>query len=342
MKANRPVHSLVTLFLALAAGAGSSRAQNPGEELFEKSIRPVLVERCYSCHSATGKSVKGGLRLDSASAIRKGGDSGEIVTPGKPDESLLMEVLAHGEGASAMPPDGKLPAKALNDFRRWVEIGAPLPTDREPAEAQANAAAKAIDFDKGREFWSFRPAAIQALPERPDSAWGRGRIDPYIAHKLAEKGLRPSPEADRRTLLRRLSFDLIGLPPTLDELAAFENDPAPDAYERQVDRLLASPRHGERWGRHWLDVTRFAEDNNTSEATNKPPRIAHPYRDWVVRAINQDLPYDQFLRRQLAADLIPGLPPSEIAALGLLGHSPVYHKEPKLSVEVTTGIVAEE
>jgi hypothetical protein len=318
-----------------------ARAQDAGEEMFEKSVRPVLAERCYSCHSASAKSLKGGLRLDSAAGIRKGGDSGEIVVPGNPDESPLIEALSHQDGAVAMPPDGKLDEKLLADFRRWVEIGAPMPPDRAGSTVET-ATTKAIDFERGRMFWSFRPLKSPPLPDVSESSWSRGPIDRFILRSLDDRKLRHSPEADRRTILRRLSFDLIGLPPTPEEVAEFEADPAPDAYERQVDRLLASPHYGERWGRHWLDVARFAEDNNTSEATNKPPRVAHPYRDWVIRAINQDLPYDQFVRRQLAADLIPGLPPSEIAALGFLGHSPIYHKEPKLSVEVTTGIVAEE
>jgi hypothetical protein len=333
---------LAWFFVLFAACPIASRAQDAGEEMFEKSVRPVLVERCYACHSARAKSIKGGLRLDSAAAIRKGGDSGEIVVPGKPDESPLIESLAHQDGATAMPPDGKLSDKSLADFRRWVEIGAPLPPDRDAAASQSAENAKTIDFERGREFWSIRPVTEHQPPQVSEPAWGRGGIDRFILQGLDAKGLHHSSEADRRTLLIRLSFDLTGLPPTLDEVARFEADPAPDAYERQIDRLLASPRYGERWGRHWLDVARFAEDNNTGEATNKAPRVAHPYRDWVVRAINRDLPYNQFVRRQLAADLIPGLPLSEIAALGFLGHSPIYHKEPKLSADVTAGIVAEE
>ncbi|ODT98168.1 MAG: hypothetical protein ABS79_06365 [Planctomycetes bacterium SCN 63-9] len=343
MQAARRTRILVGFLLFIASLPAVSRAQDSGEEFFERSVRPVLVARCYSCHSSSAKSVKGGLRLDNAAAIRRGGDSGEIIIPGKPDESLLLEALAHQDGAAAMPPDGKLPEKSLADFRRWVEIGAPIPPDRGDSRSQsADEAPKSIDFAKGRRFWSLRPITEPKIPEVSDPRWCRGRIDRFILQGLDGKRLTHSPEADRRTLLRRLSFDLTGLPPTLEEIARFEADASPLAYEREVERLLASPHYGERWGRHWLDVARFAEDNNTGEATNKAPRVAHPYRDWVIRAINRDLPYDQFVRRQLAADLIPGLPPSEIAGLGFLGHSPVYHKEPKLSAEIITGIVAEE
>jgi hypothetical protein len=180
------------------------------------------------------------------------------------------------------------------------------------------------------------------VPPVSDRRWSKNRIDGFILRGLDEHGMRPAPEADRRTLARRVTFDLTGLSPTPEDMTSFLADTAPDAYERLVDRLLASPRHGERWGRFWLDVARYAEDNPTSEGTNRPPRHPYAYRDWVIKALNDDLPYNEFVRRQLAADLLPGLPPSELAALGFIAIAPVYHKELNLSAEVIGTIVADE
>ncbi len=335
---------------ASARPSGEPEAASAGIEFFETKIRPVLVERCYKCHSAEGKGAKGGLRLDGSAAIRHGGDSGPMLgdtEPGqiKADESLLLAALSHGGEIAAMPPDKKLAERTIADFRQWVERGAPMP-DHAPAgkdqNVQPSKAKPGIDFDAGRKYWAFVPAVEQAVPSVSNPEWARTRIDPFILAELDTHNLTPSPLADRRTLIRRLSLDLTGLPPTADEVFAFIADPAVDAEDRLVDRLLASPRYGERWGRHWLDVARYAEDNPTSEATSKPPRNAHVYRDWVIGAINADLPYNEFIRRQLAADLEPGLPPTEIAATGFIGLAPVYHKEPKLSAEVIGAIVADE
>jgi len=321
-----------------------------GVGFFEAKIRPVLVERCYKCHSTGTKAPKGGLRLDASASIRRGGDAGSMLGDGEPgqikaDESLLLSALSHGGEIAAMPPDAKLPERTLEDFRRWVELGAPMPDHAPAASGAASNQPKAkpgIDFEAGRRFWAFVEAVERPMPSVSNPGWARNRVDPFILQTLEARKLEPSPPADRRTLIRRLSFDLTGLPPTADEVSSFVGDPAPDAYERLVDRLLASPRYGERWGRYWLDVARYAEDNPTSEATNKPQRNPHAYRDWVIQALNQDLPYDEFIRRQLAADLQPGLPLSEIAATGFLGLAPVYHKEPKLSAEVIGAIVADE
>ena len=320
-----------------------------GVEFFEAKIRPVLVERCLKCHASEGpKAAKGGLRLDDSASIRRGGDTGPMLgddEPGKidADASLLLEALSHEGGIAAMPPDAKLPEKILADFRQWVERGAPMPEFAAAASDTEKTPAKAgIDFAIGRQFWSFVAAAERPVPTIADPSWARTRIDPFVRARLEKQGIASSPEADRRTLIRRLSFDLTGLPPSNDEVTSFVADESPEAYDHLVDRLLASPRYGERWGRLWLDVARYAEDNPTSEATNKPPRNPHVYRDWVIKAINDDLPYDEFVRRQLAADLEPGLPPNEVAATGFLGLSPIYHKEPKLSAEVIGTIVADE
>jgi Protein of unknown function (DUF1549)/Protein of unknown function (DUF1553)/Planctomycete cytochrome C len=331
--------SALALLLGVLWWPGTSFADERGLEFFEAKIRPVLVEKCNRCHSAGGKAPKGGLRLDSPAGLLKGGASGVVITPGKVDESPLIDAISHGGDVAEMPPDAKLPDRVIADFREWVKMGAPLPESR---AADAPKPQPSIDLDKGRQFWSFLPASERPLPEVSDPQWSKNRIDPFVLRGLDEHGMRPSPEADRRTLIRRITFDLTGLPPTPEEVEAFLADDAPDAYERLVDRLLASPRHGERWGRFWLDVARYAEDNPTGEATNKAPRNPHAYRDWVIKALNDDLPFDEFVRRQLAADLEPDLPPSELAALGFIGLAPVYHKEPKLSAEVITTIVADE
>jgi hypothetical protein len=237
-----------------------------------------------------------------------------------------------------MPPKGRLGDAVIADFAHWIESGAADPRDG----AKVKGTPAALDIAAARRFWSFQPARTAELPVVSDPRWPRRRIDYFVLHGLEQHGLRPAPEAERRTLLRRLALDLVGLPPPPEEIEAFVCDEAPDAYERQVERLLASPHHGERWARHWLDVARYAEDHPTGEATNQPPRHAWRYRDWVVRALNEDLPYDEFVRRQLAADLMPKLPTAEVAALGFLGLSPVYHKEPRLSPAVILGIAAEE
>ncbi len=330
---------VLPLVLVVLSWARPSLGDDDGLEFFESKIRPVLVEKCNRCHSAGPKAPKGGLRLDSSAGVLKGGDSGPVVAAGKVEESPLIDAIAHEGGVAEMPPDAKLPDRVIDDFRTWVGMGAPLPKDR---GADAAKVRSGIDLEEGRKFWSFVPASGHPLPAVSDPSWARNRIDPFVLRGLDEHSMKPAAEADRRTLIRRLTFDLTGLSPTPEEVAAFEADGAADAYERLVDRLLASPRHGERWARNWLDVARYAEDNPTGEATNKPSRNPHAYRDWAIRALNADLPYDEFVRRQLAADLMPDLPRSELAALGFLGLSPVYHKEPKLSAEVIGTIVADE
>ncbi len=312
-------------------------AEDDGLEFFEKKIRPVLVERCYKCHSSETAKPKGGLRLDRRAGVFDGGDSGAAVVPGKPDESLLIKALSWSGVVSEMPPDSKLPDRVITDFREWIARGAAFPADSAPVAAKP----RAVDIEQGRGFWSFQTVHARPVPQVSDPSWPRRKIDSFVREKLDRQQMRPAPEADRRTLIRRLSFDLLGVPPTLAETEAFVADEAPDAYERLVERYLASRHYGERWGRHWLDVARYAEDQPTSEATCKPPRFPFRYRDWVIQALNDDLPYDEFVRRQLAADLMD-VPRSELAALGFLGLSPVYHKEPKLAADVISVIVADE
>ncbi len=317
--------------------AGLAMAADEGLEFFEKKIRPVLVERCYKCHSSETAKPKGGLRLDRQASVLQGGDSGAALVPGKSDESLLMKAISWSGVVSEMPPDRKLPDQVLADFREWVARGAAFPVDSAPSAAKP----RAVDVEQGRGFWSFQPVRTLPTPKVSDPSWPLRKIDSFVLEQLDRQQVRPAPEADRRALIRRLSFDLLGLPPTFAETEAFVADESPDAYERLVERYLASPHYGERWGRHWLDVARYAEDHPTSEATCKPPRFPFRYRDWVIQALNDDLPYDEFVRRQLAADLLD-VPHSELAALGFLGLSPVYHKEPKLAADVISVIVADE
>ena len=285
-----------------------------GTDFFEAKIRPVLLEHCHACHSAdaakAGK-LKGGLRLDTRDGLRKGGDSGTALVPGDPSKGTLLASLRH-EGDVRMPPKGKLPETVANDFSKWIAMGAPDP--RGGAESKPVASAGSLP-------WSFiAPKAIG--PETP------GEIDRLLAAKRKEKGVAPVGPADRRTLVRRLYFDLIGLPPTPAEVDAFVADNRPEAYKELVDRLIASPHFGERMARHWLDVARYAEDQAHTFAV-KPKGNAYRYRDWVIAAMNSDMPYDQFIRFQLAGDLMPessGDAFTRLAGLGLIGLGAEYYK----------------
>ncbi|MEX0819247.1 MAG: PSD1 and planctomycete cytochrome C domain-containing protein [Pirellulaceae bacterium] len=297
-------------------------------DFFERKIRPVLVERCFKCHSEQGEGVKGGLLLDSREATRRGGDSGAAVVPGDRDASLLLSALRYE--SFEMPPDGKLPESVIADFETWIRTGAHDPRDTptaEPAPAE-------IDWDEARRFWAFQPPMSQPIPDELPNDAIRHPIDAFVVSQLNELQLTPNPEASRRVLIRRVTFDLIGLPPTPEEVEAFIDDESLDAYERLVDRLLASPRYGERWARMWLDVARYAEDqahivgNNTSLCYPN----AYLYRDWVIGAINDDLPYDQFVRRQLAADLLDPDDAASHVALGFIGLGPKYYRRGDLEV----------
>ena len=291
---------------AAAAQEGPAIAKLPPEhvEFFEKKIRPVLVDRCYRCHSVQSGKSKGGLFLDSREALLKGGDSGPAIVPGHPEKSVLIKAVRHEVDGLQMPDKEKLAEEHINDLVAWVRIGAP---DPRISTAPVPTTSSAINFAAARSFWSFRP--IDRLQPADAS------IDRFLLAKL--DGLGFSPEADRRTLLRRASFDLTGLPPGDDELLAFLTDPAPNAWERAVDRLLASPRYGERWGRHWLDVARYADTKEW--VVDEERRLPYPftYRDWVIRAFNDDVPYDRFVKLQLAADRM-GAEPRDLAALGFL------------------------
>jgi hypothetical protein len=304
-----------------------------GVAFFERKIRPLLAERCYECHAQGAKQVQGGLRLDTPGGILQGGENGPAMIAGQPFESLLIQAIRY-TGDIQMPPAGKLAAEEIALLTEWVSRGAPL-----PADSSTTIARQSIDFDAGRTFWSFQPPRHTPLPIVAQSDWATQRIDTFVLAELERNQLPPTRPADRRTLLRRATLDLIGLPPSAEEVEEYESDQRPDAWERQIDRLLAAPQYGERWGRHWLDYARYADGNKTSLEL----RIqAWLYRDWIVRALNTDLPYDQFVRQQLAADQMPGCEPADIAALGFLGISPTYWKELKLAPEVIEMIVADE
>jgi hypothetical protein len=289
--------------LACVLPASGMLAAPSAEEVdfFEKRIRPVLIEQCYECHSE-GKKVKGGLIMDSREAMLIGGDSGPSLVPGNPDKSKIIEAIRYKNRDLQMPPKNQLTAGQIQDLEKWVAMGAPDPRDAKSAAAAAPAK-PGINFEQGRKFWSFAPLSAPALPDVKNTAWVQTPVDAFILDSLEKSGLSPAPPADKRTLIRRATFDLTGLPPAPKEIADFLADNSPEAFNRVIDRLLASPQYGERWGRHWLDVARYADSNGLDE--NVTLGHAWRYRDYVVRAFNEDKPYDQFLIEQLAGDLLP-------------------------------------
>jgi hypothetical protein len=286
---------------AAAAAALLFAAQDDGIAFFERHIRPVLVEHCYSCHSAKADKLKGGLLLDTREGTLKGGDSGPALVPGSPEKSLLLLALRGADPDTVMPPKpGKrLPAAVVKDFEQWIAAGAPDPRS---THAAAPARTK-IDWDEARKYWAFQPLREPRIPDVRDAAWPASPIDRFILARLEARGLKPAPDADPATLLRRLSFDLTGLPPTPEETEAFLADPSPEATARVVERLLSSPAYGERWGRHWLDVVRYAD--TAGDNSDFPVPQHHRYRDYVIRSFNEDTPFDRFVREQIAGDLLP-------------------------------------
>jgi hypothetical protein len=282
----------------------AAEPDRPGLEFFERKIRPVLVKHCYECHSAEAKKVQANLLLDTREAIRRGGDSGPAVLPGKVEESLILAAL-RGESVE-MPPTGKLPDEVIADFEKWIKMGAPDP--RVQAKSKPSSAGEAkyagSDFEQGRKWWSFQPPRKHAPPAVKNVAWPRGDIDRFILARLEPAKLLPAPDTDRHTLIRRVYFDLIGLPPTPEEIDAFVGDADQDAFAKVVDRLLASSHFGERFGRHWLDVARYSD--STGGGRTKIYGNAWRYRDYVIDSFNRDKPYDQFVIEQIAGDLLPG------------------------------------
>lgn len=320
---------------ALVVLVFASVTQSQDATFFESKIRPVLAKQCYGCHSSNLPSPFGGLALDTKAGLLKGGATGKVIIPGKPEESRLLDALLYKDPQLQMPPSGKLPDLVVADFTRWIAEGAFDPRqDAPPAESSVVTPLKGMSVADGKKWWSFQPVHEKSAPAVALKDWPKKKIDAFLLAKLEERGLKPSPPADRRTLAQRTYLDLIGMKPTFEEVEEFAADPSPDAFEKLVERLLASLHYGERWGRYWLDVARYAEDNPTAETTNPPYPFAWRYRDWVIDAVNKDVPYDRFVKLQLAADLMPNTDRQDLRALGYLGAAPVYHKDHRLSAEV--------
>jgi hypothetical protein len=304
------------LLLVACFGLASpqARADVTAEEFFEKEVRPLLVDRCFSCHGQ--EKVKGGLRLTSLAALLQGGDSGAAAVAGRPDESLLVQAIRY-QDEPRMPPRQQLADGEVATLVRWVEMGLPWPEAR--AEAPVTGRNDGRIAAAARSFWAFQPLKDAPPPPVVDASWPASDLDWYILAALEARGLKPSPQADKRTLIRRATFDLTGLPPTPEEVDAFLADAAPGAFTRVVDRLLATPHYGERWGRHWLDVVRYA-DARDARGLGPTGDLAEAwrYRDWVVGALNSDHPYDRFIINQIAGDLIPAADPGTVNAAGLV------------------------
>ena len=276
---------------------GADKVSPDDLHFFESKIRPVLARHCYTCHSAEAKTAMGGLRLDSREGVLRGGNRGEAIVPGSAADSLLLEALSY-ESELKMPPTGKLSAQVIADFRQWVERGAPDPREQAVVKQESQ-----IDLKKGRRYWAFQAPERPKLPPVNDLSWPRGAVDQFLLAKREQAGLPAVADADRPALLRRATFDLLGLPPTPKEIDSFVNDPDENAFRKVVDRLLQSPRFGERWGRHWLDVARYGE--TMGRTLNYPFPVAWRYRDYVIDAFNRDKPYDRFVGEQIAGDLLP-------------------------------------
>ncbi len=308
--------SFLASSLLLAGVSLSSHAAEPAAaaapaspvalEFFEKKIRPLFVDNCYNCHSAN-TNAKGGLRVDDRGGLLAGGDNGPVIVVGHPEKSMLIKAVSYTDSDLQMPPKKRLTPEQVADLTQWITDGAAW-----PVESAATIAATKPNprYDKLRkDHWAWQPLTDPKPPKIRDGAWPRSDIDRFVLAGLEDKGLGPVADADRATLIRRVSFDLTGLPPSPEELDSFAKDPSPDAYERLVDRLLASPSFGERWGRHWLDVARYAE--STGSGRNLPYPQAWRYRDYVINAFSNDKPYDQFVREQIAGDLLPSATPQE-------------------------------
>ena len=319
--------------LLLASGQAGAQ-QTVSNEFFEAKIRPVLAAKCYSCHSSTIKEPKGYLVLDTRAGVMKGGTLGPAIVPGNPGGSKLIHAMKYADPHLQMPPSGRLPDEIIQDFETWIAGGAPDPrVDTAGAGAAKRRVVDEAELAKGRRWWAFQAVKVLPQPVSSRGASARTKLDHFVLAKLFEKGLKPSPQADDRTLVRRVYIDLIGLKPTYDEVEAYANDPSPDKYEKLVEKLLAIPQYGERWGRYWLDVVRYGEDN-PGGATSPAYPHAWRYRDWVIESLNKDVPYDRFVKLQLAADLMPGTSRSDLRALGPVALGPQDHKDVRLSLDV--------
>ncbi|MBM3835498.1 MAG: DUF1553 domain-containing protein [Verrucomicrobia bacterium] len=324
----RSLRILAACCLSAEAGLSAEVPASAGLEFFEKKIRPVLAEHCYECHSHQSKKLKAGLYLDSRAGVLQGGDTGVAVVLGEPDKSRLIEAIRHTNSDLQMPPKSKLPDRVIADFGEWIKIGAPWPEESAPKSAETT---NSEDVEKRkREHWAWQPLRPVTPPTVTNPQLTQNAVDQFVLAKLEEKGMSPAPSADRRALIRRAYFDLIGLPPTTEEIEAFVQDKSSGSFARVVDRLLASPHYGERFARHWLDVARYGEDQAHSFQPRMYPQ-GFRYRDWLVRAFNDDLPYDRFVMAQIAGDLLGEDNPGErLPALGFFALGPVYYGDRKM------------
>jgi hypothetical protein len=294
------VATILTIAWVLCA-LSENRMAAADFEFFEKKVRPVLAEYCFECHSADAQ--ESGLRVDSLNGMLTGGERGSAIVPGKPDESLLISAVRHSDTLQ-MPATRKLPQSIIDDLAQWVRDGAVWPNAEPIVDVPKSVVEERMPTEADRQFWAFRAPHRAPIPQASDpQGWGRTPVDDFILEKLESRQLLPNPVADKRTLIRRATLDLIGLPPTQDEVKAFLADASPTAFETVVERLLSSPRYGERWARHWLDIARYADSNGLDE--NLAYANAWRYRDYVIEAFNSDRPYHEFLREQLAGDLLP-------------------------------------
>jgi hypothetical protein len=285
-----------------AEGNADSLRARAAAEYFERVVRPIFVENCVDCHGA--EDPEADLRLDTAEGLFRGGLSGKVVVPHKPDDSRLIQ-LVRGTADLQMPPDDRLPPESVKALEQWIRDGAVWPgydAESTPADTPASSA-DATFSENQKSYWAFQPIKDPVLPSVSDDSWPISPVDQFILARMERESLQPSPSADKRTLLRRVTYDLTGLPPTEEETAAFLADDSPDAWAKVVERLLASERYGEKWGQHWLDVVRFAESAGFDG--NNAYLHAWRYRDYVIKSFNTDKPYDQFLIEQIAGDLLP-------------------------------------
>jgi hypothetical protein len=306
----------VAMVASLLAGergivvAGETSKATPEQlQFFETKVRPILVAHCQKCHS--GSKPKGDLSLDSRGGLLAGGETGDVVVPGQPEKSLLVEAI--NRTSIEMPPDKKLADADIATLTEWVKLGAPWP-DEPGSSGPTLRKSRGKITDEDRAYWAFQPVKKMVAPDIEKDAWSRGSVDRFLLAKMIPERLQPAAEADKTTLIRRVTFDLLGLPPSPEEVAAFVNDGGPDAYERLIDRLLASPLYGERWARHWLDLVRYAESDGYKQDGYRPS--AWRYRDYVIRSLNTDKPYDRFVQEQIAGDEIAPENPEALVATG--------------------------
>ncbi|GIW82489.1 MAG: hypothetical protein KatS3mg105_4296 [Gemmatales bacterium] len=301
---------MVALHAPIFARAEEPKFSPEAIRFFEQEVKPILEKHCFRCHGG-GKRARGGLWLTSRAGILKGGDLGPSVSLTRPEDSLLLRAIHYRDDNLQMPPSGKLQAKQIETLTRWVKLGLPWTPGDKP-EVVVKEAFKITEED--RQWWSYQKVVRPPIPQVSNPAWSKNPIDAFILSRLEKEGLRPAPPADKVVLVRRAYYDLLGLPPTPEQVDAFVRDTSPDAYEKLIDRLLESPHYGEKWGRHWLDLVRYAETNGYERDSTKP--FAWRYRDYVVRAFNEDKPYNRFLMEQLAGDELPDASVESFIATG--------------------------